>query len=215
MPLSKPIEQGLFLTLEGGDGSGKTSLQSSLSSYLSSLGYPVVTTRAPGGTLLGGAIREILLHKTKIPLCKRAELFLFLADRSQHVKEIILPALHQKKLVLCDRFNDSTIAYQGGAREIDLSQIAKLCHFAVEGLEPHLTFYLDLDPEEGLRRAQGIKSSQDRLEQEALEFHRKVRTTYLDLAREHPSRIYVIDAMQSQEEVFQEVCRKLLSYLEG
>ena len=205
--------QGVFITLEGGDGSGKTTLQQKLSSHLSSLGYVIVVTRAPGGTPLGASIRDILLHKTKIALCARAELLLFLADRAQHVEEVIVPALHKKQIVLCDRFNDSTIAYQGGAREEDLEKIGSLCRFASVDVEPHLTFYLDVDPKLGLERALRIKSASDRLEGEALAFHQKVRAAYLALAKKYPQRIHVLDGSVSPERVFAKAVDILSSYL--
>lgn len=215
---SKHLHRGLFFTFEGGEGSGKTTLQQKLSHHLSSLGYAVTNTRAPGGTTLGVSIRDILLYKEKVLLCKRAELFLFLADRAQHVEEIITPALQEKQVVLCDRFNDSTVAYQGGAREEDIAFIEELCNFAVHNLVPDLTFYLDIDPQKGLQRAQEAivthaKSSYDRLEQEKIEFHTRVRQTYLALAKKYSKRIYVIDASQPSDVVFKEALDTVMSQL--
>jgi dTMP kinase len=216
---SRRLQRGLFFTFEGGEGSGKTTLQQKLSSYLTSLEYSVVNTRAPGGTALGAAVRDILLYKEKIQLCKQAELFLFLADRAQHVEEVIGPALEQKKIVLCDRFNDSTIAYQGGARHGDLSFIEQLCSFAVHDLIPDLTLYLDIDPQQGLKRAkQAIvthaKSSYDRLEQEKIDFHERVRHAYLALAKKWPQRIHVVEATQSADQVFSDALTKILAHIE-
>lgn len=216
---SRHLRRGLFITFEGGEGSGKTTLQQKLVSHLSSIGYSLLSTRAPGGTALGVSIREILLYKKKIDLCKQAELFLFLADRAQHVEEVIVPALKEKKIILCDRFNDSTIAYQGGARGVDLLFIEQLCAFAVRDLSPDLTIYLDIDPKEGLRRAQAAivthaKSSYDRLEQEHLEFHERVRETYLMLAKKFPKRICVVDASQSVEQVFVDTLKLITSYIQ-
>lgn len=216
---NRRLQRGLFFTFEGGEGSGKTTLQQKLSSYLTSLEYSVVNTRAPGGTALGASVRDILLYKEKIQLCKQAELFLFLADRAQHVEEVIGPALEQKKIVLCDRFNDSTIAYQGGARNGDLSFIEQLCAFAVHGLTPDLTLYLDIDPKHGLKRAKEAivthaKSSYDRLEQEKIDFHERVRNTYLALAKKWPQRIHVVDATQSPEQVLSDALKKILPKVE-
>src|ERR1700722_18252143 len=132
--------EGTFITFEGGDGAGKTTLIQKIFGYLEKLGCKVMQTRAPGGTAMGQEIRNLLLHKHDAPLSKRCELLLFLADRAQHVDELILPNLKKKKVVLCDRFNDSTIAYQGGARGLTESLVRKLCDFACDGLKPNLTF---------------------------------------------------------------------------
>ncbi|PCI95897.1 dTMP kinase [Candidatus Aerophobetes bacterium] len=207
----KTRNTGLFLTLEGGEGSGKTTLSQKLYDYLIGKGSPVLLTRAPGGTELGKSIREILLHKESIKLNEFSELLLFLADRAQHVHEVIMPALKNGQIVLCDRFNDSTIAYQGAARDsFSPAYVEELCLFATENLVPDLTFYLDLDPKLGLKRANEAilkdgKNSYDRLEKEELFFHEKVREGYLNLARKHSSRIVTINAETTQEKVFQEV----------
>ena len=211
---SKSLKQGLFFTFEGGEGSGKTTLQEKLSTHLSALGYPILRTRAPGGTPLGASIRELLLYKEKLQLSKQAELFLFLADRAQQVEEVLLPALQEKKIILCDRFNDSTVAYQGAARGGDSSFIETLCAFTVGNLTPNLTFYLDVDPSIGLKRAQDAivkdgKSSYDRLEKEQLEFHEKVRKGYLALSKKHPKRMFVIDATGTPDSVFKIALAKI------
>lgn len=190
---NKKLQKGVFISFEGGEGSGKTTLLESLASSLLSMGYDIYSTRAPGATPLGKKIRDLVLHEDKVALSKRAELFLFLADRAQHVEEQIIPALKEHKLVLCDRFNDSTIAYQGAARGCDLSFIEKVCFFAVQGIEPVLTIYLDIDPEIGLKRAAG-KVAYDRVESEKIDFHHKVRAAYRDLAERNQDRIYIIDA---------------------
>lgn len=216
---SKTLKEGLFFTFEGGEGSGKTTLQARLLDHLNSLGYGILSTRAPGGTPLGASIRELLLHKEKIHLSKQSELFLFLADRAQHVEEVIVPALKEKKIILCDRFNDSTIAYQGAARGGDTSFIETLCAFTVGNLTPHLTFYLDIDPVLGLKRAQEAivkdgKASYDRLEKEKLEFHEKVRRAYLALSKKYSERIIVVDASQPLDTVFNVVLEDVVTSID-
>lgn len=192
--------RGRFITLEGGEGAGKSSFIAFAARALSEKGHEVVTTLEPGGTPLGKEIRELLLHQKLEKISKHAELFLFLADRSQHVREVILPALRQGKIILCDRYNDSTIAYQGVARSLDLPFIRSLCAFATEALTPDLTLYLDLDPEIGLARTQS-KRGYDRLEQETLHFHTQVRAAFLQMAGEEPERFHRIDASLPEEEV--------------
>ena len=156
-------------------------------------------TRAPGGTITGNLVRDIVLHH-KGALCSRAELLLFLADRSQHVEEVIQPALKNGMVVLCDRFNDSTMAYQGGARGFDPEWVSKLCAFATQNLQPDITLYLDLDPKEGLNRVH--HRTKDRIEAESLAFHQKIREAYLAIAKKEPKRFHVLDASKSPDEVF-------------
>lgn len=193
--------KGLFITFEGGEGVGKTTLIQSLAKYLRNAAeYEVVTTREPGGSPFGKQIREILLGSQE--LTDAAELFLFLADRSQHVKSLILPAIEDGKVVLCDRYVDSTMAYQGVARDADMALVEAACEYATGGLEPHVTFLLDLDPKIGISRTQ--KSSDnglDRIEQEDLTFHEEVRKAYLQIARENPNRVYMLDASKPSDEV--------------
>jgi dTMP kinase len=195
---------GKLITFEGGEGAGKSTLMDKLFKELSSRGFSLMTTRAPGGTALGQEIRDLLLHKQELTLFARAELLLFLSDRAQHVDEVILPALKEGKIVLCDRFNDSTLAYQGGARGFGEENVRSLCHFATAGLEPHLTLYLDIDPELGLRRA---SPSKDRIESETLLFHQNIRKAYHRISEKEPARFRLIDASRSPEEVFQEAMR--------
>ena len=189
----------MLVSFEGGEGAGKTTLIQTIYKECLNRGYRTLLTRAPGGTKLGEMIRSLLLHRTEYCLKDRAELFLFLADRAQHVAEVIKPALQKGMLVLCDRFNDSTVAYQGGARGFDPLWIRKLCHFVTEGLEPTLTLYLDIDPEEGLKR---VQRSKDRIEQEAISFHQRIRSAYLKIAQEEPKRFYVINASESPDSVY-------------
>jgi dTMP kinase len=185
----------VFITLEGGEGVGKTTQQALLALQLRQAGYPCLCTREPGGTALGRALREILLHGD--PLTPLAELFLYAADRAEHVQKCILPALAAGQVVVCDRFTDSTLAYQGYGRGLDLQQVRQLNHLATGGLQPHLTLWLDLPPEVGLARS----GSCDRLEQERLEFHRRVHQGFQALAAAEPQRIVRIDAEGSPLEV--------------
>lgn len=201
---------GYFITLEGGEGAGKTTLISLLAERWVAHGYQVVTTREPGGSVLGEKIRDLLLGTS--PLMKvgpQAELLLFLAARAQHLEECIRPALEEGKIVLCDRFNDSTIAYQGAARKLHVTHVKSLCHLLFGEMQPNLTLFLDLDPAIGLARAQkrfskqGETASLDRIEKEGAGFHRLIREGFLALAQEEPDRICLIDAEAPIETVLQ------------
>jgi len=205
---------GLFVTFEGGEGAGKTTLIEKIGEKLQSLGISVLKTREPGGTVLGEMVRNILLHKAEVPICMHAELCLFLASRSQHLEEVIKPALKQQRVVLCDRFNDSTIAYQGAARGLGMDEVARVCRFMSDGIEPDVTFYLDIEPSLGLKRAKHRNSGQDRMEAEALVFHQKIREAYLLLHGRDPKRICLIDALQPQSDVFLQAMDHLEPHLQ-
>jgi dTMP kinase len=193
----------MFITFEGGEGAGKSTLIDRLAEALLKQGKNVLTTRAPGSLKLGSKIRDLLLHSEKEEMTPKAELFLFLADRASHVEQEVKPALKAQKIVLCDRFNDSTIAYQGIARGLGEAQVAQLCAYACDGLQPDITFYLDLDPRLGLKRAKNVSPS-DRIESETLAFHEKIRQAYLKIAKEDRKRVHVIDASRDKEHVFQD-----------
>ncbi len=199
----------MFISFEGGEGAGKSTLIQKIYQHLIREGKPVLLTRAPGGTMTGDLIRHLLLHQDENEISYRTELFLFLADRSQHVQEVILPALEKEKIILCDRFNDSTVAYQGGARGFEPQWVRKLCHFATQDLEPDVTLYLDIDPIEGLKR---VKRSKDRIEKESTVFHQKIRETYLSIAEKEPKRFHVLDGSQNPDDVFQHALRLLAPY---
>lgn len=188
-----------FITFEGGDGAGKSTLIEKVSQYLTSQGHTVLVTREPGGCPLGVHVREILLHKKDLTIVPRAELLLFLADRAQHVEEVIKPALAKGQIVLCDRFNDSTIAYQGGARGLDEQAVRDLCAFASANLEPTLTIYLDIDPEIALKR---ITRAGDRMEKENIDFHQRIRSKFHQIAQREPKRFKLIDATPTPDVVF-------------
>jgi dTMP kinase len=194
--------KGLLITFEGGDGAGKTTLIEKVYRYLNKSGRDVFKTRAPGGTQIGKEIRALLLHKSDARLAKRCELLLFLADRAQHVEELILPSLKKGKIVLCDRFNDSTIAYQGGARGLNIDLVGSLCRFASSALEPDLTLYLDIDPRIGFERAKRAGLVKDRIESETLKFHQNIRKAFKQIAKKDPKRFIVVDASILPQEVY-------------
>lgn len=200
MATSKPDQSksrgysGTFITLEGPEGAGKTTQVKLLSTKLDALEIPHVITRDPGGTPLGKQIRRILLAPGGT-VCPMAELLLYQADRAQHVAEVIMPALQDGKLVICDRYIDSTVAYQGYGRGIDMETINKLNQMSTLGLMPELTILFDLESEKGLGRLH--PGGHDRLEREAIEFHHKVRNGYLALAEAQPKRFEVIDATKA------------------
>ncbi|MCB1084956.1 MAG: dTMP kinase [Chlamydiia bacterium] len=196
----KKKHKGLFITFEGGEGVGKSTLIERVFDILTQKGHALIKTREPGGTFLGKEIRKLLLHQETLHVSKESELFLYLSDRAQHVQEVILPSLRAGKIVLCDRFNDSTLAYQGAARALNVELITSLCSAATNGLVPDLTLFLDLDPVIGLRRAME-KEAHDRLEKEPLDFHQKVREAFLSFAKKEPDRFHVIDASQDKETV--------------
>lgn len=191
--------KGQFITFEGGEGAGKSTLIKALAARFAKQEVPVLVTREPGAGELGAKIRALLLEGSAMPA--RSELFLFLADRAAHVDTILRPALAEGKVVLCDRHADSTLVYQAAARDLDPDFVRAANEFAVAGLTPDLTILLDIDPELGLRRV----SEPNRLDQESLEFHQRVRRGFLDLAAANPSRIRGIDASQSPGAVLEEV----------
>ena len=201
------IERGTFITLEGVEGSGKTTQCALLRDHLRNQGRDVVETREPGGTDLGEKIRKILLSpSTSVPV-PASELLLFLAARAQQVAEIVMPALEGGQWVICDRFADATLAYQGYGRRFDIEAIKGLNDIATGGLKPDITILLDLDAETGIRRAIAGKGefagdkTGDRMENEDIEFHERVRRGYLTLARQEPDRIKVVPVSGSIEDV--------------
>ncbi len=191
---------GLFVTFEGLDGSGKTTQAALLAQRLRAQGWDVAETAEPGGTRLGAAIRALLLETDGAPVSPTAEMLLFFAARAQNVDEIIVPALQAGKAVVCDRFSDSSLAYQGAGRELGESVVLDLDRIACRGLLPDLTILLDIEPEVGLRRASGGPVL-DRMHGESAGFHRRVRDAYLRLAEREPRRFRVIAAAGSIAEV--------------
>lgn len=205
---------GLFITLEGPEGAGKSTQMPLLCEWLEAQGHEVVCTRNPGGTQIGRQIRQILLDPENRALVPMAELMLYAADRAQHVQEVVRPALASGKVVICDRFSDSTLAYQGYGRGLDTTLLRALNEMATEGLRPDLTLLLDLASEAGLARVQRYRQT-DRLEEEAIAFHHRLRDGYLALAAEEPERIVVIDALQEAEVVQEAMQVALLKVLQA
>jgi dTMP kinase len=192
--------KGLFISFEGIEGTGKTIQSKLLCEYLIKKGFRVLLTEEPGGTRIGRTIRDILLSVDNIEITPLTELFLYNASRIQHIKEVILPAIKQGMVVITDRFSDSTVAYQGYGRGIELHLINSIEHIVTEGLRPDKTILLDLDVAIGLQRNKGI-NKEDRIELEDITFHKRVRDGYHALAAKEPERIHVIDASKSIEHI--------------
>lgn len=191
---------GRLITFEGVDGSGKSTQLAALAATLATRGVPVVATREPGGTPLGEAIRSVVLDGAFTGMSARAELLLYLASRAEHVDRVILPALEQGSLVLCDRFSEATLAYQAYGRGLPIDEVEPLVSFAARGLEPDAIVLLDLPPEEGLSRVEERRAV-NRLDREAVAFHQRVREGYLALAARAPDRFKVFDGRRSVEEL--------------
>lgn len=197
--------QGLFITVEGPDGAGKSTLIQRLEKkLLKELTVPLVRTREPGGSEIAEKIREVILDPKNTAMDDRTEALLYAASRRQHIMEKIKPSLAEGKVVLCDRFVDSSIAYQGAGRGIGVEEVATLNRFATEDLTPDITLYLDVDAQVGLNRIASKNSNRekDRLELEAISFHNRVRNAYKVLLKKHPERIQLIDASQNADDVF-------------
>lgn len=202
-----------FVTFEGIEGSGKTTQVRLLSDYLTKRGISHRVTREPGGTPLADEIRSLLLSRREEFVFPETELLLYEAARAQHVRAVILPALSSGQAVLCDRFYDATVAYQESARGLDGESVDRFNAFASGGLSPDLTFYLDVDPEEGSLRIRGRGTRPDRIESEKMEFHRKVREGYLSLLERHPGRIVRIEGSHPADDVFRRVCETVSARL--
>lgn len=197
------MKKGLFITLEGADGCGKTTQLNLLKEYLTSRGYEIVVTREPGGKGLGEKLREILLNYDG-EVSDRCEAFLYLADRAQNIDTIIKPAINSGKIVLCDRHTDSSVAYQGYGREQNIDNINMLNELAVNGVHPDLTIVFDIDTETSMAR---VGAEKDRLESAGIEFHKRVRNGYLEIAKKNQQRIKVVDASQTIEDVQRDVIK--------
>lgn len=193
--------QGLFITFEGPDGCGKTTQMKLLAEYFEKKGKEVVLTREPGGKGLGEKVREILLNYDG-KVSDRCESFLFLADRAQNIDIIVNPAVKEGKIVLCDRHIDSTVAYQGYGRGLNIDRINMLNNLATNGKKPDLTFVFDVDVETSMKR---VGKEKDRMESAGIDFHNRVRKGYLELAKQEPKRIKVLDATKSIEEIHKDV----------
>ena len=204
----------MFITLEGPEGSGKTTAVEAAVKELESKGYQIVRTREPGGTPIAEQIRNVILDKENTKMDPRTEALLYAASRRQHLVEKVWPALKEGKIVICDRYLDSSLAYQGGARGLGIDNILNVNMFATENTFPDLTLLFDITPEEGLKRIAANASREvNRLDLEKLEFHHKVRNTFLELAKKYPERYVIIDASKSREEVAKATLEAILSRL--
>ena len=192
----------MFITLEGPEGSGKTTAINAAVAELEKRGYSIVRTREPGGTPIAEQIRNVILDKANTAMDPRTEALLYAASRRQHLVEKVWPAVKEGKIVICDRYLDSSLAYQGGARGLGIENILNINMFATEGTFPDLTLLFDIEPEVGLARiAANANREVNRLDLEKLDFHKNVRNTFLELAKRYPDRFVIIDASKSQEEV--------------
>jgi len=214
---------GYFITFEGIEGSGKTTQIKKAADFLAARQVPFLLTEEPGGTALGHILRRILLDKTTLQIGDKAELLLFAAARAQHVEEKILPALQEGKVVLCDRFSDATLAYQGFGRGLELEIIRGIDIFSTGALKPDRTFLFDVPPEEGLERVrartlsrgtQATPPTEDRFEGEETAFHRRIREGYLKIAREEPERFRVFRGTLSMDAIHDDVSRQLVAILQ-
>ncbi|MDY7035985.1 MAG: dTMP kinase [Thermodesulfobacteriota bacterium] len=208
----------MFISFEGIEGCGKTTQIKRLVKKIEGFGIPLITTLEPGGTMIGETIRHILLNSHNKKLSPLTELILYSADRAQHIEEVIKPALNQKKWVICDRFFDSTVAYQGAARGQDMKLIRALNDEVTQGIRPDITFLLDCSVDIGLHRALRrnkavFQEDQDRFEREKMDFHMKVRRSYLELAHQEPKRFVIIDATLHKAEVEKNIFQHIKPFL--
>ena len=208
--------KGQFFSFEGPDGAGKTTMITKLESFLREKGFDVLSTREPGGVRIAEEIRSIILNPKHTEMDGRTEALLYAAARRQHLLEKIIPAIKAGKIVLCDRFVDSSLAYQGFARGLGIDEILQINQFAVDGYLPSLTIYFDIDPKIGLERIQKNKQREiNRLDMESLSFHYKVREGYLKLAERFSDRIITIDASKPVDEVFAMTIAAVMDQIEG
>lgn len=204
----------MFVTIEGPEGSGKSTATETVINKLKELGYDVVKTREPGGTPIAEQIRNVILDKENKAMDGRTEALLYAAARRQHLVEKVWPAVKEGKIVICDRYIDSSLAYQGGARNLGIDNIVDINMFATENTWPDLTLLFDISPEKGLERISLNKNREvNRLDLETLEFHKKVRQTFLNLAEKYSDRFVIIDASKSREEVAQDALNAILKRL--
>ncbi|UQD50650.1 dTMP kinase [Bacillus methanolicus] len=209
------MKKGVFITVEGPEGAGKTTIIEMLADELEREGHRVLKTREPGGIEIAEQIRKVILDKSNTAMDPRTEALLYAAARRQHLVEKVKPALESGMIVLCDRFIDSSLAYQGYARGLGIEEVFSINRFAIEGMMPELTFYFDIEPELGFKRINQHKGREvNRLDLETMEFHHKVREGYLLLMKLFPERIYKIDASRTIEEVCEESKAKVKQLLE-
>ena len=206
------MKKGLFITLEGIEGAGKSTAMDFIEDFLTQEGHDVIKTREPGGTAIGEQIREILLKNENYTLTYNTELLLVFSARAQHIQEVILPALSLGKIIICDRFTDASYAYQGGGRGIDASRINLLEKWVQGNLRPNLTLLFDLDVSIGMQRTKE-RSDADRFEREEINFFEKIRNTYLERAKNEPQRFRVINSALSLERVKKQIITILKDFL--
>lgn len=206
---------GIFITLEGGDGAGKSTQAELLGQWLEGRGLEVVRTREPGGTRLGAELRRVLLHGGDEigAVDARAEALLYAADRAQHVANVVRPALERDAVVVQDRYIDSSLAYQGAGRVLDLAEVRRISEWAAGGLWPHVTILLDLDPKTGAGRRRARGGSADRLEAEADEFHAAVRNGFRALAKADPHRYFTVDAALPIDEIHTRIVGRVAGFI--
>jgi dTMP kinase len=192
---------GVFVCFEGGEGAGKSTQTRTLEGWLRAQGYSVRLTFEPGDTVVGRRVREIVLDPATGDLSDRTETLLYAADKAEHVETVVLPALERGEVVITDRYVDSSLAYQGAGRVLDLAEVERVQRWATRGLRPHLTVVLDLEPEQGLGRF----AERDRIEAESVEFHVRVRNAFLEMAAADPDHYLVVDARRPVEEIADEV----------
>lgn len=206
------MKQGIFLTFEGNDGSGKTTVCLKIKEELEKRGYPVIYTREPGGSKIAEDIRSILLNTENVQMDSKTEALLYAASRRQHLVEKVIPALKENKIVLCDRFVDSSLAYQGYARGIGLDEVWNINQFAIDSYMPQKTFFLSVSMETGQKRM-NIRGDKNRLDLENIAFHLKVREGYDTLIQKYNDRIVVIDAEGDKEIVFQDTLKEVMKVI--
>lgn len=204
--------EGLFITFEGGEGSGKTTIIDKLVKTLEEKGYEVVQTREPGGVLIAEEIRNIILDCKNTAMCSETEALLYAASRMQHLHEKVIPALQKGKIVICDRYLDSSLVYQGIARGLGIESVLKANCFALNYL-PSKTFFIDVKPEVGLARLDKRQDKMDRLDKETFSFHQKVYEGYLEIANMYQDRIVKVNGQASKDEVFASVLKEVLAIL--
>lgn len=209
------MKPGVFISFEGPDGSGKTTVSTAVTARLKEEGYPVVYTREPGGSRIAEEIRQIILDPENTVEDPRTEALLFAASRRQHLVDVVLPALARGQHVISDRFVDSSLAYQGYARKLGIEEVWQINHFAIEDHLPDRTIFLNLPPEMGLERIRTHRSSLDRLDQEALSFHRDVYEGYQKVMARHPERVITIDASRDLEQVIADAYAAVKGILDG
>ncbi|CAK6470096.1 dTMP kinase [Peribacillus frigoritolerans] len=208
------MKRGIFITMEGPEGAGKTTITQMLGKALQQEGYQVLLTREPGGVPISEQIREVILNKDNTAMDSRTEALLYAAARRQHLVEVVMPELERGGIVLCDRFIDSSLAYQGHARGLDIEEVYNINKFAIGDMMPDATLFFDIDPEEGLRRIQSNGEREvNRLDLEALDFHKKVCEGYKFIINRWKERFIIVDAGRTIDEVFEESKASLLDFL--